>query len=180
MKKTKKSKRKKPNSGGNRGRNGKTSRGTASEQGSRKRTTSSSKSSFRGRGNEKPRVRPRFALPKDEFDKIYRARAESSLDPSLAISTTKNFEPDRGPIPPKKYGILFVESVAKAIELHKNKLPELEGVEELHISIAAEGNREIEELLPGAKVFAGNAWATVLQRRVEENWYAAVFSDLKA
>ena len=119
------------------------SRGNSQPRNKSQSRNNSKRSSSNSKGRDNSRGRGRFDLPQDEFDKIYRARVESSLDPALAISTAKNFEPDRGPIPQKKHGILFADTVADALKIAEEKADLVKEVETLHISVLLEGSREV-------------------------------------
>ena len=70
-----------------------------------------------------------------------------------------------------RYGILFFDTLQKA----KDSIMEIEehakSVDQLNIVIRAESNMDIEELTKHGKVFAGEAWALVHDRRVEDGWY---------
>ena len=70
-----------------------------------------------------------------------------------------------------KYGVLFFDTLQKA----KDSIMEIEenakSVDQLNIVIRAESDMEIEELTKHGKVFAGEAWALIHDRRVEDGWY---------
>ena len=71
----------------------------------------------------------------------------------------------------RRYGILFFDTLQKA----KDSIMEIEehakSVDQLNIVIRAESDMEIEELTKHGKVFAGEAWALIHDRRVEDGWY---------
>ena len=70
-----------------------------------------------------------------------------------------------------KYGVLFFDTLSKA----KESLMEIEehskSVDQLNIVIRAESDMDIPELTKFGKVFAGEAWALIHDRRVEDGWY---------
>ena len=72
---------------------------------------------------------------------------------------------------PKKYGIVFFDTLnhAKAdLEAISVKAKE---VDQLNIVIKAEGAQVDEELKKLGKMFVGEAWHLIHTRRVEEGWY---------
>lgn len=75
------------------------------------------------------------------------------------------------PGPPKRYGVVFYDSLfaAKAdMDTLRHKATE---VDQLNIVIRAESDMEDPELTKIGKVFAGAAWTLIHERRVEEGWY---------
>ena len=75
---------------------------------------------------------------------------------------------------PRMYGVIFYDSFPLAKADGANIVKLAEGVDQLNVVIAAEGNMDDAELLglsPKVKVFAGAAWHTIHQRRFAEGWY---------
>ena len=72
---------------------------------------------------------------------------------------------------PINYGVVFFDTVQAA----KDGIMEIEeqakSVDQLNIVIRAETDMDIPELTAHGKVFAGEAWALVHDRRVEDKWY---------
>lgn len=77
----------------------------------------------------------------------------------------------RPKLPPRRYGIVFFDTLAAA----KNDIPRLQeiarGYDQLNIVIRAEATMDDPELAAVGKVFAGAAWALIHDRRVAEGWY---------
>ena len=72
---------------------------------------------------------------------------------------------------PKRYGIVFYDTHAQAKEDSANLLEKAREVDQLNIVVRAEGTMDDPELLQYGKLYAGEAWATIHQRRVDEGWY---------
>ncbi len=74
-------------------------------------------------------------------------------------------------LPPRRYGIIFFETLAAA----KNDLARLQdvarGYDQLNIVIRSESPMDDVELSSIGKLFAGAAWALIHDRRVAEGWY---------
>jgi hypothetical protein len=77
----------------------------------------------------------------------------------------------RPKLPPRRYGVVFFDTLAAA----KADLASLQdmarGVDQLNIVIRAEASMDDLELSAVGKVFAGAAWALIHDRRVTEGWY---------
>ncbi len=76
--------------------------------------------------------------------------------------------------PKKKYGVLFFETFKLAHEQKILILENCKDVDQLNVVIKAEGDmddREILNIHPKVKLFAGAAWALLHERRVEDGWY---------
>ena len=78
---------------------------------------------------------------------------------------------DSKKLPPRRYGIVFFETLAAA----KNDLARLQdvarGYDQLNIVIRSESPMDDVELSSIGKLFAGAAWALIHDRRVAEGWY---------
>ena len=78
---------------------------------------------------------------------------------------------NRPKLPPRRYGVVFFETLAAA----KNDIQRLQelarGYDQLNIVIRAEASMDDPELAAVGKVFAGAAWALIHDRRVAEGWY---------
>lgn len=74
-------------------------------------------------------------------------------------------------LPPRRYGIIFFETLAAA----KNDVARLQdvarGYDQLNIVIRSESPMDDVELSSIGKLFAGAAWALIHDRRVAEGWY---------
>ena len=74
-------------------------------------------------------------------------------------------------LPPRRYGIIFFETLAAA----KNDVARLHevarGYDQLNIVIRSESPMDDVELSSIGKLFAGAAWALIHDRRVAEGWY---------
>lgn len=73
--------------------------------------------------------------------------------------------------PPRRFGVVFYESHQQAREDSAQLLEKAREVDQLNIVIKAEGTMDDPELLQYGKLYAGEAWYTIHQRRVEEGWY---------
>jgi len=72
---------------------------------------------------------------------------------------------------PKRFGIVFYDSHLLAKEDAAQLLEKAKEVDQLNIVIKAEGSMDDPELTQYGKVYAGEAWTLIHQRRVEEGWY---------
>ncbi len=72
---------------------------------------------------------------------------------------------------PKRYGVVFYDTHQQAKEDSTNLLEKAREVDQLNIVIRAEGTMDDPELLQYGKLYAGEAWATIHQRRVDDGWY---------
>jgi hypothetical protein len=76
---------------------------------------------------------------------------------------------------PRVYKVLFFDTFAAAKSENDSIKKACEGCDQLNVVIAAEGNMDDVDILSidqKVKIFAGEAWTLIHQRRVEENWYA--------
>jgi hypothetical protein len=74
----------------------------------------------------------------------------------------------------KKYGILFFDTIPSALMAREEILQHCSQCDQLNIAIRAEGSANEAALLalhPNIKVFAGNAWWQIHERRKAEGWY---------
>ena len=74
----------------------------------------------------------------------------------------------------KKFGLLQFDSFRSAKVGKDRIVAACEDCDQLNLVIREEGNMDDEELLslnPKIKMFAGDAWYTIHQRRLEEGWY---------
>ena len=69
------------------------------------------------------------------------------------------------------YGVLFFDTTQKAIESIMEIEETAKSVDQLNIVIRQEADMHIPELASHGKIFAGEAWALIHDRRVEEGWY---------
>ena len=72
---------------------------------------------------------------------------------------------------PKKYGVVFYDTLAAAKNDLANIRSKARGLDQLNIVIKAEANMDDPDLNRIGKVFAGMAWTTIHERRVDEGWY---------
>ncbi len=94
------------------------------------------------------------------------------LDPMRAIKVAKNAaDPSRKPGTKKSFAVLFFDTVPQAIAAKDAIKQKSDEVENLNIVIKAETDRNIPELTELGKVFAGEAWTIIHQRRVADGWY---------
>lgn len=75
------------------------------------------------------------------------------------------------PGPPKRYGVVFYDSLFAAKADLDTLRKKASDVDQLNIVIRAESDMDDQELTKIGKVFAGPAWTLVHERRVEEGWY---------
>ncbi len=72
---------------------------------------------------------------------------------------------------PKRYSVVFYDT----LEMAKNSCAELlekaKDCDQLNIVIRCDADMDDPELLQYGKVFAGEAWTLVHERRVEDGWY---------
>ncbi len=75
----------------------------------------------------------------------------------------------------RTYGVAFFDTFAAARAERAALAEQCKGVDQLNIIIRAEGDMDDPELLSlgNVKVFAGNAWTIVHERRKEDGWYDA-------
>ncbi len=72
----------------------------------------------------------------------------------------------------KRYGVVFYDNHAQAREDIANLQVKSKEVDQLNIVIRAEGTMDDPELLKFGKVFAGEAWHLIHQRRmIDDKWY---------
>ncbi len=72
----------------------------------------------------------------------------------------------------KRYGVVFYDNHVQAREDIANLQVKSKEVDQLNIVIRAEGTMEDPELLKFGKVFAGEAWHLIHQRRmIDDKWY---------
>jgi len=110
---------------------------------------------------------------KKSHDKLRYSFSEGSfkLDPIHALNIGKDFNPDLQSFKNKKQKVVFFETVVHAIA-QKEMLEKLsKEVEQLNIVIKAEGDRSVPELVQYGKVFRGEAWTIIHERRVEDEFY---------
>ena len=72
---------------------------------------------------------------------------------------------------PKRYGVVFYDTLNSAKEDGPNLLEKAKEVDQLNIVIRAEAPMDDPDLLQYGKLYAGEAWALIHDRRVEEGWY---------
>ena len=72
---------------------------------------------------------------------------------------------------PKRYGVVFYATLDAAKEDGDTLLDKAKEVDQLNIVIRAEAPMNDPQLLQYGKLFAGEAWALIHERRVEEGWY---------
>ena len=72
---------------------------------------------------------------------------------------------------PKKYGVVFHDTLAAAKNDIDNMRSTSRGLDQLNIVIRAEADMDDPDLNRVGKVFAGLAWTTIHERRVDEGWY---------
>ncbi len=72
---------------------------------------------------------------------------------------------------PKRYGVVFYDSVIQAKEDLATLLERAKTVEQLNIVIKAEGPIDEPDLNQYGKVYAGEAWTLIHQRRHDDGWY---------
>lgn len=74
----------------------------------------------------------------------------------------------------KTYNLIFFDTFLKARQSKKEILEKSQNCDQLNVVIREEGNMDDPELLdihPHVKVYAGQAWTTIHERRLAENWY---------
>ena len=72
---------------------------------------------------------------------------------------------------PKRYGVIFYDSLNGAKEDGATLLEKAKEVDQLNIVIRAEAPMDDPDLLQYGKIYAGAAWSLIHDRRVEEGWY---------
>lgn len=72
---------------------------------------------------------------------------------------------------PKRYGVVFYKRAEEAKADSENLLAKAKEVDQLNIVIRADTNMDDPELTCYGKVFAGEAWTTIHEKRVEDGWY---------
>ena len=72
---------------------------------------------------------------------------------------------------PKTYGVVFFKTLEEAKGELDSLLDRAKEVDQLNIVIRAEANMDDPDLLQYGKVFAGEAWALIHDRRVADGWY---------
>lgn len=72
---------------------------------------------------------------------------------------------------PKRYGVIFFASLSEARAKIEEIKVKAQDVDQLNIVIREEADMDDPSLTPYGKVFAGEAWALIHDRRVEEGWY---------
>lgn len=72
---------------------------------------------------------------------------------------------------PKRYGVVFYSTLQAAKDDGPQLLERAKEVDQLNIVIRAEAPMDDPELLQYGKIYAGEAWALIHDRRVEEGWY---------
>lgn len=72
---------------------------------------------------------------------------------------------------PKRYGVVFFKRVSDAKLDLEALLEKAKEVDQLNIVIRAEPEGVDDELTKYGKVFAGEAWTLIHERRVEDGWY---------
>ena len=75
------------------------------------------------------------------------------------------------PTPPKKYGVIFFDSFLAAKASVADITAAQSKVDQLNIVIKADGDMDDPDLTKYGRVFAGDAWYLINERRVAENWY---------
>lgn len=72
---------------------------------------------------------------------------------------------------PKRYGVVFFQTLEEAKSQADKILDKAKEVDQLNIVIRSEANMDDPELCQYGKVFAGEAWALIHDRRVADGWY---------
>ena len=72
---------------------------------------------------------------------------------------------------PKRYGVVFYDTIEAAKEDGTVLLDKAREVDQLNIVIRAESPMDDSQLLQYGKLFAGEAWTLIHERRVEDGWY---------
>ena len=72
---------------------------------------------------------------------------------------------------PKQYGILFFDNIDRAKAATKELLDKAKECDQLNIVIRSDADMDDPELCQYGKVFAGEAWTLIHERRVEDGWY---------
>ena len=78
------------------------------------------------------------------------------------------------PTTPKKYQVKFFDNFNDARKDPDSLLALCSDCDQLNVVVRAEGNMEDPEIIgidPKIKLFAGEAWALIHDRRVEDHWY---------
>lgn len=97
--------------------------------------------------------------------------------PHKTQETAGSDTPQQSPPPPvkkhipKRYGVVFYDTLNGAKEDQPRLLDKAKEVDQLNIVIRAEAPMDDAELLQYGKLYAGAAWALIHDRRVEEGWY---------
>lgn len=76
---------------------------------------------------------------------------------------------------PKRYGVVFFETLAHAYQDQDNIKEKAALVDQLNVVIRAEASMDdpVLGIIPNVKVFAGAAWALIHDRRIADGWYDA-------
>lgn len=72
---------------------------------------------------------------------------------------------------PKRYGVVFFKKIAEAKADLEALLAKAKEVDQLNIVIRAEPEGIDDELAQYGKVFEGEAWTLIHERRLEDGWY---------
>lgn len=72
---------------------------------------------------------------------------------------------------PKRYGVIFYDTLNGAKEDGPTLLEKAKEVDQLNIVVRAEAKMDDPDLLQYGKLYAGEAWALIHDRRVEDGWY---------
>lgn len=149
---------------------------------------SSHKSSSRNRRGKKKNSKTSISRPTGESYQsvapsplVALHKIESSspvgtgLNP-LAESFRNASSSDKKPNESKFYKVLFFDTFQDAKKSSSRIDESCSGCDQLNVVIKAEGNMEDPDLLginQKVKVFAGEAWTLIHNRRLEEGWYEA-------
>ena len=72
---------------------------------------------------------------------------------------------------PKRYGVVFFKRIADAKADLDGLLEKAKEVDQLNIVIRAEPEGIDDELTKYGKVFCGEAWTLIHERRIQDGWY---------
>ena len=93
------------------------------------------------------------------------------LDPIHALNAGDDFNPNLEKFEAKTQKAVFYDTAVHALADLDNLEKISKEVQQLNIIIKAEGERTIPELVKLGKVFRGEAWTTIHERRVEDQYY---------
>lgn len=113
------------------------------------------RSKDRGRSNYRRRRKPNV-----------KNRSSQNADPAPSVKKTTEQKHI-----PKRFGVVFYDTFKQAKEDGAQLLEKAKEFDQLNIVIRAEGSMDDPQLLQYGKLYAGEAWTIIHERRLAEGWY---------